>query len=141
MAGTLDRATLDRLIALGRVRGELTASEFQAALPVEALDVDALVMVMLELEAAGISVEPDAFGPRPESVAIPAFTLASPPPDPPMPRNAAGDASRPPPLPAATPRHEAGTAGDPQEDEAVGRVVLIAGIALVAILGTILVLL
>jgi len=42
MAGTIDRATLDRLIALGRERGELTASELQAALPVEALDVDAL---------------------------------------------------------------------------------------------------
>ncbi len=53
MAAPIDRATLDRLIALGRQRGELTASELQAALPVEALDVDALVLVMLELEAAG----------------------------------------------------------------------------------------
>lgn len=64
MAGTIDRATLDRLITLGRERGELTAEEFQAALPVDSMDVDALVLVMLELEAAGVSVEPDVLDPR-----------------------------------------------------------------------------
>jgi hypothetical protein len=141
MAGTIDRATLDRLIALGRVRGELTASEFQAALPVDTLDVDALVLVMLELEAAGISVEPDALGPRPETVTTPAFTRARPPADPPAPPNAAGDASRPPPAPAMAPRAEAGTAGGSPEDESVGRVVLIAGVTLLIVLGVILVLL
>ncbi|MBB2962637.1 RNA polymerase sigma factor region1.1 domain-containing protein [Methylobacterium sp. R2-1] len=61
---TIDRATLDRLIVLGRERGELTAEELQAALPVDSLDVDALVLVILELEAAGVSVEPDVLGPR-----------------------------------------------------------------------------
>ncbi|CAO4136347.1 RNA polymerase sigma factor region1.1 domain-containing protein [Methylorubrum extorquens] len=64
MAGTIDRGTLDRLIALGRERGELTVEEFQAALPVSSMDVDALVLVMLELEAAGISVEPEVFRPQ-----------------------------------------------------------------------------
>ncbi|MFF8803338.1 MULTISPECIES: Rha family transcriptional regulator [unclassified Methylobacterium] len=39
-------------------------TEFQASLSVESMDVDALVLMMLELEAAGISVEPKAFGPR-----------------------------------------------------------------------------
>ncbi len=64
MASTIDRGTLDRLIALGRERGELTAKELQAALPIGSMDVDSLVLVMLELEAAGINVEPDVFGPR-----------------------------------------------------------------------------
>ncbi|MEE7482660.1 hypothetical protein MPAR168_18035 [Methylorubrum populi] len=64
MGGTIDRGTLDRLIALGRERGELTAEALQAALPVDSMDVDTLVLVMLELEAAGISVEPDVLGPR-----------------------------------------------------------------------------
>ncbi len=97
MAAPIDRATLDRLIALGRQRGELTASELQAALPVEALDVDALVLVMLELEAAGVSVEPDAFGPRGETVAAPRFTLAAPDPDPPPALASAGRGDGPPP--------------------------------------------
>lgn len=52
------------MIALGRKRTELTAEEFQASPSVESMDVDALVLIMLELEAAGISVEPKAFGPR-----------------------------------------------------------------------------
>lgn len=64
MTSMIDRGTLDRMIALGRERGELTAEEFQAALPVESMDVDALVLMMLELEAAGISVESKVFGPR-----------------------------------------------------------------------------
>ncbi|GJD93192.1 RNA polymerase sigma factor region1.1 domain-containing protein [Methylobacterium iners] len=64
MASTIDRGTLDRLIVLGGERGELTAAELQAVLPVDSMDVDALVLVMLELEAAGISVEPEVFGPR-----------------------------------------------------------------------------
>lgn len=64
MMGAIDRGTLDRLIALGRSRGELTAEELRAVLPVDSMDVDALVLVMLELEEAGVSVEPEAFGPR-----------------------------------------------------------------------------
>ncbi len=75
MSQTIDRGTLDRLIALGRDRGELSADDLRAALPVERMDVDALVLVMLELEAAGVSVEPEAFGP-PEDRPIPtALTL------------------------------------------------------------------
>ena len=139
MTGTLDRATLDRLIALGRQRGELTASELQAALPVEALDVDALVLVMLELEEAGVSVEPDAFGPRAEAVAPPAFTLSTPEPGlpPALDRAARGEGPGPgtePPRPAAEP------VSDATADEDVGRVVLLAGLAVVLMIGTILVL-
>jgi hypothetical protein len=35
--GTIDRGTLDRLIALGRSRGELTAEELRAVLPVDTM--------------------------------------------------------------------------------------------------------
>ncbi len=66
MSTPIDRATLDRLIAIGRERGELTADDLQRVLPIDTMDVDALVLVMLELDAAGVSVEPDAFGPRGE---------------------------------------------------------------------------
>ncbi|MEE7488023.1 hypothetical protein MOF7_24390 [Methylobacterium oryzae] len=73
MTQGLDRGTLDRLVALGQARGTLTADDLRAALPVERMDVDALVLVMLELEAAGVSVEPEAFDPptdRPVPVSI-----------------------------------------------------------------------
>lgn len=137
MAGTIDRATLDRLIALGQVRGELTASELQAALPVDALDVDALVLVMLELEEAGISVEPDTFGPRAETGPLPRLTL--PLPDPGVPQattTAASEArSRETAPPAASVEVRAGEA----EGDDVTRVVLLAGLAVVLILGLVLV--
>ena len=136
MAGTIDRATLDRLIALGRERGELTASELQAALPVETFEVDALVLVMLELEVAGVSVEPDAFGPRAETDAAPRLTLASPEPGVPRVIAPTGEGE---PVAAAAPAAEA---AEPEADETepVGRVVLLAGLLVLLVLGTILVL-
>ncbi|WP_342167163.1 RNA polymerase sigma factor region1.1 domain-containing protein [Methylobacterium sp. SD21] len=136
MAAPIDRATLDRLIALGRQRGELTASELQAALPVEALDVDALVLVMLELEAAGVSVEPDALGPRGETVAAPRFTLAAPDPDPPPALASTGPGDRP--AAGAEPPPAAGPGRADPGDEGVGRVVLFAGLAVVLVIGAIL---
>ncbi|MCJ2023426.1 RNA polymerase sigma factor region1.1 domain-containing protein [Methylobacterium sp. J-067] len=136
MAAPIDRATLDRLIALGRQRGELTASELQAALPVEALDVDALVLVMLELEAAGVSVEPDAFGPRGETVAAPRFTLAAPDPDPPPALASAGRGDGP--AAGAEPPPAPGPGRADPGDEDVGRVVLFAGLAVVLVIGAIL---
>lgn len=137
MAATIDRATLDRLIALGRERGELTASELQAALPVEALDVEALVLVMLELEAAGVSVEPDAFGPRGETVAAPRFTLPAPEAGIPPALEPAGPGG---PGHAAEPGPAAAPASPAPADEGVGRVVLFAGLGVVLVIGTILLL-
>ncbi|GJE73813.1 RNA polymerase sigma factor region1.1 domain-containing protein [Methylorubrum suomiense] len=75
---TIDRATLDRLVALGRARGELSADDLQRFLPIDAMDVDALVLVMLELDAAGVSVEPEAFGPRGEPPVGPVPELPAP---------------------------------------------------------------
>jgi hypothetical protein len=140
MAGTIDRATLDRLIALGRERGELTASQFQAALPVEALDVDALVLVMLELEAAGVSVEPDAFGPRADTDAAPRLVLTTPEPDPP--RVVAGNDQGPrPAIESARPDGTPSAVSAPgADDPMVGRIVLGAGLAVFLILATLLIL-
>ena len=140
MAGTIDRATLDRLIALGRERGALTASELQAALPVEGLHVDALVLLMLELEEAGVSVEPDAYGPRVEVGAVPVVEWKQPAPSPPGTIPAAGDGDGP--AMGAT-RADPDPRPSPAEvdaEEGVGRVVLFAGLAVLLILGVILVL-
>lgn len=139
--GTLDCGTLDRLIALGRARGRLTADDLQAALPVERMDVDALVLVMLELEAAGVSVEPEAFGPpvdRPIPTAIP---LAAPDPGrPPAGRIAgAGAADRAGPVSAGAP---AAPPDRPADDRAgVNRAVLLAGLTTLLILSAVLLIL
>lgn len=139
MASTIDRATLDRLIALGRQRGELTAGELQAALPVEALDVDALVLVMLELEEAGVSVEPDAFGPRGETVAAPRFTLPAPAPGVPPALDPAEPGDEP--SAEAVPPPATAPAGGEAADEDVGWVVLLAGLGVVLVIGALLLLL
>lgn len=140
MAGTIDRATLDRLIAQGRERGELTAGELQAALPVDAMDVDALVLVMLELEAAGVSVEPEAFGPRIEAEGGPVPHLKLP--DPGTPHATSRDSGRRAPEVAAVaaPVADPDAADARPDEDRVGRVVLLAGLAVLLILGTVLVL-
>ncbi|KNY19686.1 RNA polymerase sigma factor region1.1 domain-containing protein [Methylobacterium sp. ARG-1] len=141
MAQTIDRGTLDRLIALGRARGELTAGDLQAALPVDYMDVDTLVLVMLELEAAGVSVEPEAFGPPIDRPLPGALTLPE-----------AGPGVLPPILPtggtgapAAAAERGPGPAappeGDPDGNRAVTRAVVLAGLATVLILGAVLLML
>ncbi|WCS26550.1 hypothetical protein LOK46_06865 [Methylobacterium sp. NMS14P] len=133
MTQALDRGTLDRLVALGRTRGILTADDLRAALPVERMDVDALVLVMLELEAAGVSVEPEAFGPptdRPLPVSV---TLPAPRPGTPPVR--AAEAA--PGAAFAAPASAAPAAPEPTPDDGAdaGRAVLLAGLATVLILG------
>jgi hypothetical protein len=142
MAQTIDRGTLDRLIALGRARGELTAGDLQAALPVDHMDVDALVLVMLELEAAGVSVEPEAFGPPidrplPGALTLPEAGPGAPPPI--LPTGGTGApavaAERGPGPAAASPE------GDPDGSRAATRAVVLAGFATVLILGAVLLML
>ncbi|MBE7247520.1 MAG: RNA polymerase sigma factor region1.1 domain-containing protein [Actinomycetospora chiangmaiensis] len=141
MSESIDRGTLDRLIARGRDRGELSAEELRAALPVERMDVDDLVLVMLELEAAGISVEPEAFGPPADKPLTTALTLPARDPGPVPPIRAAEGAdaavaptasgSRPAPSPRA----------DPDDGPAVNRAVALAGLVTLLVLGTVLLLL
>ncbi|KQT57620.1 hypothetical protein ASG52_23630 [Methylobacterium sp. Leaf456] len=141
MSTPIDRATLDRLIALGRERGELTADDLQRVLPIDAMDVDALVLVMLELDAAGVSVEPDAFGPRGER---PVQAV----PDLPAPERGAAVTT---PVPVGAPDGAGGGAGARVEAAAaseraagagsVDRIVLLSGLAAFVLLAGVLLLL
>jgi hypothetical protein len=142
MSQTIDRGTLDRLIALGRDQGELSADDLRAALPVERMDVDALVLVMLELEAAGVSVEPEAFGPPADRPIPTALTLPRQEPGtaPPAGRaegaGAAAAGGREPAPPGAVPPKPA-----PDDRAAVNRAVLLAGLATLLVLGAVLLML
>ena len=136
MSQMIDRGTLDRLIALGRARGELTAADLRAALPVDRMEVDALVLVMLELEAAGVSVEPDAYGPptdrpAPGPARLPEGNPGMPQPVRPAAAGAATvEAAEPGPLRPAGPAER-----DPDEGRAVNRAVALAGLATLLLLG------
>lgn len=142
MSQTIDRGTLDRLIALGRDRGELSADDLRAALPVERMDVDALVLVMLELEAAGVSVEPEAFGPPADRPIPTALTLPRQEPGtvPPARRaegaGAAAAGGREPAPPGAVPPAPA-----PDDRAAVNRAVVLAALATLLVLGAVLLML
>ncbi|RUP11555.1 MAG: hypothetical protein EKK43_25835 [Methylobacterium sp.] len=139
MTQGLDRGTLDRLIALGRSRGAITADDLRTALPVERMGVDALVLVMLELEAAGVSVEPEAVGPpanRPVSTAV---ELPAPKPGTPPDRaTEAGYAAA-----FAAPGSAAAAPPEPIPDDRAdaSRAVILAGLATVLILGAVLLML
>ena len=141
MSQTIDRGTLDRLIARGRDRGELAAEDLRAALPVERMDVDDLVLVMLELEEAGISVEPEAFGPPADKPLTTGLTLPARDPGP-IPEIRAGEgadaaaaamASGAPPAPPPQ--------ADPEDGAGVNRAVILAGFATLLVLGAVLLLL
>lgn len=140
MTQGLDRGTLDRLIALGRSRGAITADDLRTALPVERMVVDALVLVMLELEAAGVSVEPEAVGPpanRPVSTAV---ELPAPKPGTPPDRaTEAGYGA----AAFAAPRSAAAAPPEPIPDDRAdaSRAVILAGLATVLILGAVLLML
>lgn len=106
----------------------------------ERMDVDALVLVMLELEAAGVSVEPEAVGPpanRPVSTAV-----ELPAPKPGTPPDRATEAG----YGAATfaaPRSAAAAPPEPIRDDRAdaSRAVILAGLATVLILGAVLLML
>ncbi|GJD63587.1 RNA polymerase sigma factor region1.1 domain-containing protein [Methylobacterium frigidaeris] len=59
MQAAFDRATLDRLVTLGRSQGGLTPDDLRRALPVDRMSAEDIAMVLIELEEAGISVDPD----------------------------------------------------------------------------------
>lgn len=57
MQPALDRDMLDRLVARGRERGQLTTADLRANLPVEAMSIEAIALVVAHLEESGIPVE------------------------------------------------------------------------------------
>jgi hypothetical protein len=142
MSETIDRGTLDRLIARGQATGALAADDLRAVLPVERMEVDDLVLVMLELEAAGISVEPEAFGPPTDRPVSTALTLPARDPGVPSPirrTEGAGTASSGARDPA--PVQAAGPARAPDEADGATQAVVLAGLATLLILGAVLLML
>ncbi|TNC12410.1 hypothetical protein FF100_16450 [Methylobacterium terricola] len=59
MQAAFDRTTLDRLIALGRSRGGLGPDDLRQALPVDRMSAEDIALVLIELEEAGVPVDPD----------------------------------------------------------------------------------
>ncbi len=59
MQAAFDRTTFDRLVALGRSRGGLTPDDLRRALPVDRMSAEDIALVLIELEEAGIPVDPD----------------------------------------------------------------------------------
>ena len=59
MQAAFDRTTLDRLVALGKSQGGLTPDDLRRALPVDRMSAEDIALVLIELEEAGISVDPD----------------------------------------------------------------------------------
>src|SRR4051794_1286337 len=60
MTPAIDRAALDRLIALGKGTGRVSMHELRTHLPVSSLTAEDIALVVLELEDAGVEVELDA---------------------------------------------------------------------------------
>ena len=142
-APTFAQRDLDRLIALGRQKGELTPADLQAALPIHSMSAEAIAQVVLDLEAAGIPVEledlltgrahPDGIAPLPLA---PAPGLPS--------GDAAPAAPRPDALasrvaaPVAAGENPVGTAPS-AEGRRVRNAVLVAGLILLVLVGAILI--
>lgn len=142
-ASAVARGELDRLIALGRQKGELSPADLQAVLPIHGMSAEAIAQVVLDLDAAGIPVEledllpgrahPDGIAPVPLA---PAPGLPS--------LDGASEPRRPitPPSRAAGPVAAGGTlspAAPPVEGRRVRAAVLVAGLIVLVLMGAVLV--
>ncbi|BCM84302.1 RNA polymerase sigma factor region1.1 domain-containing protein [Methylobacterium indicum] len=131
MQAAFDRTTLDRLIALGRSRGGLTPDDLRQALPVDRMSAEDIALVLIELEEAGIPVDPDEILLRGGGTPLPAGAVRLPEPPAPGP-----DAPVPEPPPAAA---AAATAAAPDRVSAppdrggAHRAVVLAGLAALAL--------
>ncbi|SFU41626.1 Sigma-70 factor, region 1.1 [Methylobacterium sp. 174MFSha1.1] len=115
MQAAFDRATLDRLVALGRSQGGLGPDDLRRALPVDRMSAEDIAMVLIELEEAGISVDPDdsllsSGRPLPPAgtVRLPEPATGAPPPPAPDTPSAATAAPAPTPRAAAPPAARGG---------------------------------
>ena len=144
-ASAFARRDLDRLIALGRQRGELTPADLQAALPIQSMSAEAIAQVVLDLDAAGIAVELEDLVPglaHPGGIAPVPLAPALGPASPAVPASS-------PRVSGAKPRQEAPSASSEGQAEAdpparegrVGRAVLVAGLIVLALLIAVLMLL
>lgn len=106
MQAAFDRATLDRLVALGRSQGWLGPDDLRRALPVDRMSAEDIALVLIELEEAGISVDPDEALLRTGRPLPPAGTVRLPEP---------GAEAPPPPAPEAPPAATAPPAPKPRD--------------------------
>jgi len=59
MQQALDSNTLDRLVSLGRQRGHLTNQDLQANLPIASMSAGEIALIVMQLEESGVPVELD----------------------------------------------------------------------------------
>ncbi|MFH6786520.1 MULTISPECIES: RNA polymerase sigma factor region1.1 domain-containing protein [Methylobacterium] len=78
MQAAFDRTTLDRLIALGQSRGGLGPDDLRQALPIDRMSAEDIALVLIELEEAGIPVDPDEILLQPGRPLPPAGTVRLP---------------------------------------------------------------
>ncbi|KQT70144.1 hypothetical protein ASG51_13820 [Methylobacterium sp. Leaf465] len=142
-SATVAQRDLDRLIALGRQKGELSPADLQAALPIHGMSAEAIAQVVLDLEAAGIPVElEDLLTGRAHPDGIARLPLA-PAPGPPS-LDAAPAAPRPdaPASRAGAPVAaglEPGPATPSAEGHRVRNAVLVAGLIVLVLMGAVLI--
>ncbi len=136
MDSGIDRATLDRLVALGRGSGTLTVQDLKQHLPTENMSADEIALVVAHLEDAGISVELDdnllagrMSTQSPDDPRIELHSPASPSGPPSRKAPAAGELG-----PAELPSRDAHSS-DQRAGLGAHRAVLIAGIVVLLLLG------
>ncbi|WP_407525451.1 RNA polymerase sigma factor region1.1 domain-containing protein [Methylobacterium oryzisoli] len=131
MPPSLDRPTLDRLIAKGREQRFLTTADLRGALPIAAMSPDDIALVVIEIEEAGVPVELD------EGLLAEGLARARPP-GPALPEAGAPEPEGPPPAappetaavpPAATPAPREG----PRTGGGAHRAVVLAFLAAAAL--------
>ncbi|TGD98010.1 RNA polymerase sigma factor region1.1 domain-containing protein [Methylobacterium nonmethylotrophicum] len=130
MQAAFDRTTLDRLVALGRSQGGLTPDDLRRALPVDRMSAEDIAMVLIELEEAGIPVDPDEALLRPGRPLPPAGAIRLP--EPPASAPAA-PAPESPPAVAAAPAPGPRPAAPPAPRGGAHRAVVWAGLAALAL--------
>ncbi|KMO10802.1 RNA polymerase sigma factor region1.1 domain-containing protein [Methylobacterium platani] len=130
MQAAFDRATLDRLIALGKDRGGLGPDDLRQALPIDRMSAEDIALVLIELEEAGIPVDPDEILLQHGRTLPPAGAVRLP--EPPAPEAAAPAPESP---PAATQAASPGPRAAPGPAGAGGahRAVVWAGLAAVVL--------
>ncbi|MEE8627105.1 MULTISPECIES: RNA polymerase sigma factor region1.1 domain-containing protein [Methylobacterium] len=131
MQAAFDRTTLDRLIALGRSRGELTPDDLRRALPVDRMSAEDIALVLIELEEAGIAVDPDEILLQGGGTPLPAGAIRLP--EPPVPAPAAPVVEPPPAAATAATTSAPDRVSPPPARGGAHRAVILAGLAALAL--------
>lgn len=131
MQAAFDRTTLDQLVALGRSRGELTPDDLRRALPVDRMSAEDIALVLIELEEAGIAVDPDEILLQGGGTPLPAGAIRLP--EPPAPTPAAPVAEPPTAAAAAATAAAPDRVPPPPARGGAHRAVILAGLAALAL--------